>query len=95
MANVTKADLVKTVARRLRMSQPECALVVDAFLEAIKETLFEQQRIELRRFGSFETRVKGPRIAVNPNTGEKIEVPAHVVVVFRPANVIRKLPLKR
>lgn len=92
MANMTKADLVRIVARELRMSQNECSLVVDAFLEAVKNALLDGRRIELRRFGSFIPKTKEARRALDPNTGEEITIPRRTVITFRPASVLRRLP---
>jgi DNA-binding protein HU-beta/integration host factor subunit beta len=41
-------------------------------------------RIELRNFGVFEVKKGKPRQARNPRTGEKVKVPARLVVTFKP-----------
>ena len=41
-------------------------------------------RIELRNFGVFEVKQRKPRKARNPRTGEKVKVPAKLVVTFKP-----------
>ena len=54
---MTKADLVEkvtaTIARTAgpMISKKDCARVVDAFLDAVKQSLSEQQNIEIRGFG--------------------------------------------
>ena len=55
---MTKADLVERVTAQISrtagpmISKKDCARVVDAFLEAIKESLQSQENIEVRGFGS-------------------------------------------
>jgi integration host factor subunit beta len=39
---------------------------------------------ELRNFGVFEVKKRKPRKARNPRTGETVEVPAKLVVTFKP-----------
>ena len=51
---MTKADLVERVTTQISrtagpmISKKDCARVVDAFLEAIKESLQTQENIEVR-----------------------------------------------
>lgn len=55
---MTKADLVERVADAVgpRVNKKECGLVVDAFLDAVKDALARGDRIELRGFGTFKVR---------------------------------------
>ena len=62
---MTKADLVEHVTAQIAqtagpmISKKDCARVVDAFLDAIKEALQQQRNIEVRGFGTFgHTRVR-------------------------------------
>jgi len=51
--------------------------------DGITQTLVEEGRIELRNFGVFEVKKRKPRKARNPRTGEKVKVPARLVVTFK------------
>ena len=74
---MTKADLVEQVAdvTGRRVTKRDCGLVVDAFLDAVKETLARGDYIEIRGFGTFKVRHRKARTARNPKTGEPVEVP--------------------
>src|ERR1700693_6034400 len=69
---MTKADLVERVTTQISrtagpmISKKDCARVVDAFLEAIKESLQTQENIEVRGFGTFKIRNRKTRMARNP-----------------------------
>ena len=77
---MTKADLVErvtaTIARTAgpMISKKDCARVVDAFLDAVKDALAEQNNIEVRGFGTFKIRRRKTRMARNPRTGDPVEV---------------------
>lgn len=88
---MTKAELVEQVADAIGpgLTKKECALVVDGFLNAIKQALARGEGIEIRGFGSFRLRHRKARMARNPRTGEPVQVPAHVVPVFRPSQHMR------
>jgi integration host factor subunit beta len=92
---MTKADLVENVTASIArtagpmISKKDCARVVDAFLDAVKEALREQKNIEIRGFGTFKIRRRKTRMARNPRTGEPVEVAARPVPVFKPSKELR------
>ena len=84
---MTKADLVEQVAEAIgrRVTKRDCGLVVDAFLDAVKDTLASGDHIEIRGFGTFKVRRRKARTARNPRTGEPVDVPPRVAPVFKPS----------
>jgi integration host factor subunit beta len=94
---MTKADLVERVTAQISrtagpmISKKDCARVVDAFLEAIKDSLQNQENIEVRGFGTFKIRRRKTRMARNPRTGAPVEVSARPVPVFKPSKELRAL----
>ena len=94
---MTKADLVEQVTASIAktagpmISKKDCARVVDAFLEAVKDALKQQHNIEVRGFGTFKIRRRKTRMARNPRTGDPVEVAARPVPVFKPSKELRAL----
>ncbi|HET6680654.1 MAG TPA: HU family DNA-binding protein [Gemmatimonadaceae bacterium] len=94
---MTKADLVERVTEQIArtsgpmISKKDCARVVDAFLDAIKDALQQQQNIEVRGFGTFKIRQRKTRMARNPRTGAPVEVSARPVPVFKPSKELRAM----
>src|ERR1700759_1961305 len=94
---MTKADLVERVTAQISrtagpmISKKDCARVVDAFLESIKEALQAQKNIEVRGFGTFKIRHRKTRMARNPRTGSPVEVSARPVPVFKPSKELRAM----
>ena len=94
---MTKADLVERVTAQISrtagptISKKDCARVVDAFLDAIKEALQQQKNIEVRGFGTFKIRQRKTRMARNPRTGAPVEVSARPVPVFKPSKELRAM----
>lgn len=87
---MTKADIIERIAIGTGLTRVETEAVLDGFFYTIIAALAEGDSVELRGFGSFRTRERAARIARNPQTGEQIPVPAHVVPVFKPAKNFRK-----
>lgn len=94
---MTKADLVERVTAQISrtagptISKKDCARVVDAFLDAIKDALQQQKNIEVRGFGTFKIRQRKTRMARNPRTGDPVEVSARPVPVFKPSKELRQM----
>lgn len=88
---MTKADLVEQVADAIGpgVTKRDCALVVDGFLNAVKQALARGDNIEIRGFGTFKVRHRKARLARNPRTGEPVRVPARSAPVFKPSRYLR------
>ncbi len=87
-----KAELVDQVVDAIGpgVSRTECALVVDGFLNAIKQALARGETIQIRRFGTFRLQERKARTGRNPRTGAKVEVPACSVPVFKASEIFRR-----
>jgi integration host factor subunit beta len=95
---VTKKEIVKQISERIGLTQLKTKEIVQQTFDAIVATLIEEKphRIELRNFGVFEVKLRKPRKARNPRTGEKVDVPAKAVVTFKPGKEmeerVREIP---
>lgn len=89
---MTKADLVEQVYEAIGpgVTKKDCAAVVEAFLNAVKQALSSGEHIEIRGFGTFKVRDRKPRLARNPRTGESVQVPARQVPVFKPSRLFKE-----
>ena len=52
-------------------------------LEEIKYSLKKGERVELRGFGTWSTRIQKARISRNPKTGEKVDTPEKKTIHFK------------
>jgi len=81
---VTKKDMAKAIAEEMGLTQIQAREIVQKVFDGITESLLQEGRLELRNFGVFEVKKRKPRKARNPRTGEKVKVPAKLVVTFKP-----------
>jgi nucleoid DNA-binding protein len=95
---VTKKDIVKRILSKekdsadIKLTQIVAKEVVQKTLDAIIGALAEEpHRIELRNFGVFEVRRRKPRVARNPKTNAKVNVPAKNVVTFKPGKEMEEI----
>ncbi len=90
-SGMTKAELVERVARDTLLTKKHAELVVNTVFDSIVESLKGGEKIELRGFGSFRIRHRGPRIGRNPKTGAKVQVPPKRIPYFKPGKDLREL----
>ncbi len=80
---MTKSELIEEVSDRLDVPRNRASAIVNAIFDAMKGALLEDERIELRGFGSFSIRNYDARVGRNPRTGEEVEVPPKKSVHFK------------
>ena len=90
MATVTKKELIDRIAERTQAKRVSVKRIVQAFLDEIVEELGQDNRLEFRDFGVFETRTRASRIAQNPKTLERVQVPAKRTVKFKMGRLMRE-----
>jgi integration host factor subunit beta len=87
---MTKAELVEEVARAAELNKRDAEVIVETVFDSIIGALHRGEKVELRGFGSFRTRERGPRRGRNPKTGEPVEVPAKRVPYFKPGKELKE-----
>jgi nucleoid DNA-binding protein len=90
MSTVTKKELIDRIAERTQAKRVLVKQIVQTFLDEITAELGKGNRLEFRDFGVFETRTKTARIAQNPKTLERVEVPAKRTVKFKMGRLMRE-----
>lgn len=88
---MTKAELVEEVAKTTQLTKKHAELIVNTVFESIVTSLKDGDKIELRGFGSFRIRNRGPRIGRNPKTGDRVEVPSKRIPYFKPGKELKEL----
>jgi len=90
MATITKKELVDRIAERTQAKRVSVKQIIQAFLDEITAELCKDNRLEFRDFGVFETRTRAARVAQNPKTLERVEVPAKRTVKFKMGRLMRQ-----
>jgi integration host factor subunit beta len=88
---MTKADLVEEVVRVSNVSKKHAEIIVNTVFSSIIEALQQDDKIELRGFGSFRVRRRRSRQGRNPKTGDRVEVPEKRIPYFKPGKELKDL----
>ncbi|MBX7245311.1 MAG: integration host factor subunit beta [Candidatus Sumerlaeaceae bacterium] len=78
-----KADIIKKVADKLGIKEKEALVIADATLEALKNTVVQHGRLEIRDFGVFQIKQRKERIGRNPKDKKEYPIPPRRVVTFK------------
>ena len=87
---LTKADLVDAIYDNLPFDKQKATQIVEDWIELIKEGLLRDEKVMISGFGVFEVKSKDARPGRNPQTGDRITLPARNVVKFKPSQILRK-----
>ncbi len=90
MATVTKKELIDRIADSTQVKRVAVKSIVQMFLDEILEELAKDNRLEFRDFGVFETRTRAARVAQNPKTLERVDVPAKRTIKFKMGRLMKE-----
>jgi len=79
---VTKADFVDRLAAKSGLTKKDAAGVVDAFVGVVTEALKKGEEVQFTGFGKFYVQKRQARQGINPQTKQKITIPATKVPKF-------------
>jgi len=88
---MTKADIIELIAERTGFTSKDARIVVEQFLEEVKNCLAKGNHLEIRGFGTFKVKNHKARKARNPKTNEEVHVPSRKKVVFKVSRELNNL----
>ncbi|MDI1232424.1 MAG: integration host factor subunit beta [Methylobacter sp.] len=82
---MVKSELMRALNEKLpELQARDVELALNCILGQMADALASGERIEIRGFGAFCIRHRAPRLGRNPKTGEAVNLPAKVVIHFKP-----------
>ena len=82
---MTKAEIVNEVAKSTGIEKATVQIVVESFMECVKDSLAKGNPVYLRGFGSFIIKHRAEKTARNISKNTTIIIPAHNIPAFKPA----------
>jgi len=88
---MTKSELIELIARRqIQFHQKDVELAVNQIIDSMIDALSQDERIEIRGFGSFSLHQRKARMGRNPKTGESVQLSDKKVPHFKPGKTLRE-----
>tara|TARA_Y100000768_G_C23919083_1_gene653920 strand:+ start:913 stop:1203 length:291 start_codon:yes stop_codon:yes gene_type:complete len=88
---IVKSEIIK----QLKKSYPNfelktLTLIVETIIKEMKDSIIRGERVEIRKWGTLNTRIQKSSIRRNPKTGQKVSVPAKKVIRWRMSKELSK-----
>ena len=88
---MTKSELIAKLANEnTHLFQRDVENIVSTIFDEISNALAHGDRVELRGFGAFSIKERGPRVGRNPRTGESVEVSEKYIPYFKTGKQLRE-----
>jgi nucleoid DNA-binding protein len=90
MANINKDALVSAINEKTELSKKDIELVIDTMTDSITKFIKEGNKVTLTGFGTFKVSARAAREGINPQTKEKIQIPAMTVPKFTAGKALKE-----
>jgi DNA-binding protein HU-beta len=88
--NVNKDALVSEIATKTDLSKKDIELVIDTMIEVITKSIKGGEKVTLTGFGTFRVSNRAAREGINPQTKEKLQIPAMTVPKFTAGKALKE-----
>lgn len=88
--NMNKDALVSAIAGKTDLSKKDVEMVIEAMTEVVTKVLQEGEKVTLTGFGTFRASKRASREGINPQTKERITIPAMTVPKFTAGKVLKE-----
>jgi DNA-binding protein HU-beta len=82
---MTKAEIVANIANKTGIEKITVQHTVEAFMDAVKNSMIKGDNVYLRGFGSFVIKKRAEKTGRNISKNTTIIIPAHNIPAFKPA----------
>ena len=87
---MSKGDIVNAIAAAAGITKKAAGDALDAVLSSISGELAKGGSVTLTGFGTFKVSDRAARTGVNPQTGDKIQIPARKVPTFKAGKALKE-----
>ena len=88
---MTKSELIKKILKNSDLlNDDDIEKSINLVLNLITDSLMQGDRVEIRNFGTFSTRVRQERISRNPKTGTSVLVNKKKHPFFRASKYLKE-----
>lgn len=86
-----RSDIITTLQVQFKnMRSSDAMAMLDTVVNKIKTAVADDDRIEIRGFGTFQSRKRSTKTGYNPSNGETIYLPAGKTILFKPSRELTK-----
>lgn len=90
MININKDALVDAISQKMNLSKKDVGGVLESFTDAVTEEMRKGNKVTLTGFGTFRLSARAEREGINPQTKERIRIPAMNIPKFTAGKVLKE-----
>ena len=84
-----KKDLVESISKQCDISKTTATDAIDIIFHSISDAINNDEKVDIKGFGSFNISDRKARKGRNPQTGEEIEIKASRVPTFKASKSLK------
>lgn len=88
---MTKAEMINTLAEKNELTKAQTERVFNSIFDMFKDELAKGNDVAISGFGSFKVSKRAAREGRNPQTNEKIKIPARKAVTFKAGSALKDI----
>ena len=86
---MNKTDLIQEIADKANASKSDAQKFFDAFTDVVESELKKGNQVQITGFGKFYVQRREARQGINPQTKQRINIPASKVPKFTAGNALK------
>ncbi|CAN5876831.1 HU family DNA-binding protein [soil metagenome] len=87
---LNKTDLVERISNKTQNSKSETQKFVQEFINTVEGALKNGEEVQITGFGKFYVQKRDSREGINPQTKQKMTIPASKVPKFTAGNALKE-----
>lgn len=91
---MNKMDIINKLATDINVNQKIAKIAVDTVIDSIKKAIVNNERVEIRGFGSFTLREYKAYKGRNPKSGETVQVEPKRLPYFKVGKELKEMVWK-
>jgi DNA-binding protein HU-beta len=86
---MNKTELIQEIADKTNSSKSDAQRFFDAFTDVVESRLKKGDQVQITGFGKFYVQKRDARQGINPQTKQRINIPASKVPKFTAGNALK------
>lgn len=82
---MTKAGIINEISKKTGMEKAAVAVIVEAFMKSVKDSMLSGENVYLRGFGSFVVKRRAEKLGRNITAKTSVTIPAHYFPTYKPS----------
>lgn len=92
---MNRSEFIEQLAKKAGLTKRDATEATKAMLDLITDALADNKSVHLAGFGKFEVRTRKASVRINPQTRQRINIPAKAVPAFRSGKPLKEAVAKK